>query len=69
VLLAAVALGDGKKLYLENCASCHGKEGAGDGQLAKDLRFKPRAFHRGKFAFGKHARRDGEDGDVGDPGE
>src|SRR5688572_6293612 len=43
---------DGKALYRENCAGCHGKDGGGDGVLAKDLRFKPRAFKEGKFAFG-----------------
>jgi mono/diheme cytochrome c family protein len=43
---------DGKALYVEHCATCHGKDGGGDGPLAKDLRFKPRAFKEGKFAFG-----------------
>lgn len=43
---------DGKALYREHCAGCHGADGSGDGPLAKELRFKPRAFKEGKFAFG-----------------
>jgi mono/diheme cytochrome c family protein len=43
---------DGKAIYREHCAGCHGAEGGGDGPLAADLRFKPRAFKEGKFAFG-----------------
>ena len=31
----------GRTLYLENCASCHGKEARGDGRLGKKLRPKP----------------------------
>ncbi len=49
-LVAPVA--DGKALYREHCAGCHGGDGGGDGPLAKELRFKPRAFKEGKFAFG-----------------
>ena len=35
-------LPDGKRLYTENCAACHGAKGQGDGELAKHL-FKPPA--------------------------
>ncbi len=35
-------LANGKGKYLEHCASCHGKEGKGDGPDAKDLDPKPR---------------------------
>jgi mono/diheme cytochrome c family protein len=49
---AVIPGADGKALYAEHCASCHGKDGGGDGVLAADLRFKPRAFKEGKFAFG-----------------
>ncbi|MGE5775981.1 MAG: c-type cytochrome, partial [Chloroflexota bacterium] len=31
------ALADGKKLYAQNCAACHGESGAGDGVFADDL--------------------------------
>lgn len=35
----------GKKLYQANCTSCHGAEGFGDGQLAKNLDPPPSNFH------------------------
>jgi cytochrome c5 len=54
-IVAAVGSPDGKALYLEHCAACHGKDGGGDGPTAKDLRFKPRAFKEGRFAFGNTA--------------
>lgn len=31
----------GKRLYAENCASCHGPKGQGDGPFAKDLLMPP----------------------------
>jgi mono/diheme cytochrome c family protein len=31
------ALANGKKLYAQNCAACHGENGAGDGVFADDL--------------------------------
>ena len=31
----------GKVIYQENCASCHGVTGKGDGEAGKDLRCKP----------------------------
>ncbi len=31
------ALANGKKLYTQNCAACHGENGAGDGVFADDL--------------------------------
>ncbi len=52
LLPAEPPLADGKALYREHCAGCHGADGSGDGPLAKELRFKPRAFKEGKFAFG-----------------
>lgn len=33
----ATALGAGKALYVQECASCHGNTGKGDGPSAKDL--------------------------------
>src|SRR5678816_3800143 len=32
---------DGGSLFRTYCASCHGKEGKGDGPLAENLRFRP----------------------------
>ena len=53
-LLAAVSaqqanIANGKALYLEHCASCHGNEGKGDGPDAKDLNPKPRNHTDGNF--------------------
>src|SRR5262249_22448390 len=51
--LSAVTFGaDGAVVYRENCAACHGKEGHGDGDTAPTLKYKPRDFREGKFAFG-----------------
>ena len=34
------SLASGKKKYGQDCAMCHGKEGAGDGDLAEDMHLK-----------------------------
>ena len=34
----------GKKAYSSDCAMCHGKEGAGDGDLAADMKLKLRDY-------------------------
>ena len=39
----------GKKLYLKNCAQCHGDKGNGEGYAAVHLRPRPRNFTIGKF--------------------
>ncbi len=41
----------GKPLYLQNCASCHGDTGAGDGPTGAALPVKPRDFGDGTFKF------------------
>ena len=38
-------------LYLERCASCHGKSGHGDGEYAGLLNPRPRDFTSGRFKF------------------
>lgn len=34
---SAASLSNGKKLFVQNCAACHGENGAGDGVFADDL--------------------------------
>lgn len=34
----------GKKAYASDCAMCHGKDGAGDGDLAADMKLKLRDY-------------------------
>ncbi|MBI4459276.1 MAG: c-type cytochrome [Acidobacteria bacterium] len=41
----------GKEVYLNNCASCHGENGQGNGQCAAFLAPRPRDFTRGIFRF------------------
>ena len=52
---AVLSATDGGSLFRTYCASCHGKEGKGDGPLAQHLRFQPPDVttiskrNRGKF--------------------
>ncbi|MFN8671590.1 MAG: cytochrome c [Candidatus Sericytochromatia bacterium] len=51
----AFAKGDakaGKKVYDQNCTSCHGAKGKGDGAAAAALNPKPNNFSLGKFKYG-----------------
>jgi len=41
----------GKALYMQNCSSCHGDTGAGDGPTGAALPVKPRDFGVGEFKF------------------
>lgn len=41
----------GKKIYLENCAACHGQKGDGKGPEASRLQTKPRDFTTGNYKF------------------
>lgn len=47
----ARALGEGRRVYLANCAICHGEDGDGKGQGAVQLRVKPRDLRTGSFKF------------------
>ena len=51
---AADAAGDaavGKTLFEQNCASCHGTTGKGDGPVGAALNPPPRDFTKGDFKF------------------
>jgi cytochrome c oxidase cbb3-type subunit I/II len=41
----------GEKIYLENCAACHGQKGDGKGPEANRLQTKPRDFTTGNYKF------------------
>ena len=41
----------GERLYLENCAACHGDRGDGRGPQAHRLKTKPRDFTTGNYKF------------------
>ncbi len=46
---APAASEEGKVLYEDKCAHCHGVEGAGDGSAAENLLPRPRDFTRGLY--------------------
>jgi mono/diheme cytochrome c family protein len=48
-LLGVAAAPDGKQLFTQHCASCHGPQGTGDGPAAQYVYPKPRDFTRGVF--------------------
>jgi cytochrome c oxidase cbb3-type subunit 2 len=41
----------GERIYLENCAACHGQKGDGKGPEADRLKIKPRDFTTGQYKF------------------
>jgi len=41
----------GRYVFERNCIICHGPRGDGNGEMAKDLRPKPRSFREGLFKF------------------
>src|ERR1700676_888042 len=52
------SLASGKKKFSQDCAMCHGKEGAGDGDLAEDMHLKLADFRDAA------ALKDLSDGDI-----
>ncbi|HET6928847.1 MAG TPA: cytochrome c [Candidatus Acidoferrum sp.] len=44
VKTSPTSVASGKKKYGQDCAMCHGKEGAGDGDLAEDMHLKLKDF-------------------------
>ena len=44
VKTSPASVASGKKKYGQDCAMCHGKEGAGDGDLAEDMHLKLKDF-------------------------
>jgi mono/diheme cytochrome c family protein len=57
---AAVALADGRTLYLQHCASCHGEKGDGNGIAG----LKPRARYFGRDKYKFTSTRKGDSGGV-----
>jgi cytochrome c oxidase cbb3-type subunit I/II len=51
VVQAAAGFELGEKIYLENCAACHGQNGDGKGPEANRLKTKPRDFTTGNYKF------------------
>jgi cytochrome c oxidase cbb3-type subunit 2 len=47
----AAVIEDGRRIYLANCAVCHGERGDGEGPGAARLAVKPRDLRSGKFKF------------------
>ena len=44
---SASSISSGKALWVEHCASCHGKTGLGDGSKAAQLKTQPADFTKG----------------------
>jgi mono/diheme cytochrome c family protein len=51
VVLAGTDIELGEKIYLANCAVCHGQKGDGKGPEANRLKTKPRNFTTGNYKF------------------
>jgi cbb3-type cytochrome oxidase cytochrome c subunit len=46
----------GARVYRDNCAQCHGADGAGDGTAASELRIAPTNFRNGRANLGETLR-------------
>src|SRR4029450_1160181 len=53
----AASIAAGQQVYEKNCASCHGKTGAGDGAMGAELNPKPANLAGAEW---KHGSTDGE---------
>lgn len=53
-------MAEGSKLFLAQCANCHGKEGAGNGKSSVTLDPKPRDYRYGKFKYVSTVRKDND---------
>jgi cytochrome c oxidase cbb3-type subunit 2 len=51
IVQAAADIDLGKRIYLQNCAACHGKNGDGKGPETPRLKTKPRDFTTGNYKF------------------
>lgn len=51
VVLAETDTKLGERVYLENCAACHGQKGDGKGPKADRLKTRPRDFTTGQYKF------------------
>jgi mono/diheme cytochrome c family protein len=58
-------LAAGKKVFMDNCALCHGEKGLGDGPGAANYPVHPRDFTKGEFKYDANKNgKVGEDEDL-----
>jgi mono/diheme cytochrome c family protein len=50
-LFSTAAHADGRELFDQLCASCHGVDGSGDGAVSSDVLLRPRDFSLNAFKF------------------
>jgi mono/diheme cytochrome c family protein len=49
--VSASVLNEGARIYEMRCASCHGRDGSGDGNAGRALKSRPRDFRTADFRY------------------
>jgi mono/diheme cytochrome c family protein len=49
--VSASVLNEGARIYEMRCASCHGRDGSGDGNAGRALKTRPRDFRTADFRY------------------